>query len=180
MKTSIILCLISICVMSAHAQKYSTVKSSVIFFSDAPIEDITAINKAGVALVDVASKQVAFSIPIAEFTFEKSLMQEHFNEKYMETEKYPKASFQGNFNTLSTTSGVEQSVVANGKLSIHGVTREVSIPGTVRIEADGAMQLKATFMVQLKDYKIAIPKLLWENIAEQVEVKIDFTLQPKS
>ncbi len=180
MKFNIILCLMALCVMQARAQKYSTIKSSVVFFSDAPIEDITADNKSGIALLDVASKQVAFSIPIAEFIFEKALMQEHFNEKYMETEKYPKASFQGTLNNLSMTTHTDQSVVASGKLNIHGVTRDVSIPGTIRVETDGTIKLRSTFVVQLKDYKISIPKLLWENIAEQVEVTIDFTLQPKS
>lgn len=164
---------------TAEAQKYSSVKGSVSFLSDAVIEDIAAENTAALAILDISSRQLAFSVPVTEFQFEKKLMQEHFNEKYMETEKYPKATFQGMLSDFSITGNASQQVMARGKLTIHGVTKDVQIPGTLRADTDGKIKINAAFVVALKDYNIKIPKLLWENIAEEVNVKIDFILQPK-
>src|SRR5688572_14556746 len=81
--------------LSANGQKYSTEQTFVTFFSDAAIEDITAENKKTAGAFNSATGEIAFSVPIKEYQFEKSLMKEHFNEKYMETEKYPKSTFQG-------------------------------------------------------------------------------------
>lgn len=164
---------------TAEAQKYSSLKGSISFLSDAVIEDIAAENTTALAILDISSRQLAFSVSVAEFQFEKKLMQEHFNEKYMETEKYPKATFQGTLSDFSITSNASQQVTAKGKLTIHGVTKEVQISGTLRADTDGKIKINAAFVVALKDYNIKIPKLLWENIAEEVNVKIDFILQPK-
>ena len=174
--------LILLCLLissAAEAQKYNSVKGSITFLSDAVIEDIAAENTAALAILDASSRQLAFSVPIIEFQFEKKLMQEHFNEKYMETEKYPKATFQGVLSDFSVTNTNSQTVTAKGKLTIHGVTKDVQIPGTLLADKNGNVKLQSTFVVALKDYNIKIPKLLWENIAEEVNVKIDFTLQPK-
>ncbi len=174
--------LITLCLLislAAEAQKYNSVKGSITFLSDAVIEDIAAENTAALAILDVSSRQLAFSVPIIEFQFEKKLMQEHFNEKYMETEKYPKATFQGVLSDFLITNANAQAVTAKGKLTIHGVTRDVQIPGTLVADKNGSIKLQSAFVVALKDYNIKIPKLLWENIAEEVNVKIDFTLQPK-
>jgi polyisoprenoid-binding protein YceI len=165
---------------TVNAQKYTTEKSVVTFFSEAPVENIAAENKKSGAMMDLATGQVAFSIPISEFQFEKHLMQEHFNEKYMESEKYPKATFQGTVLNINPNSTGEQRVSAKGKLTIHGVTREVEIPGSLEITADSSINIKSTFRVLLKDYKIKIPQILWQNIAEEIEIKADFTLKPKS
>ncbi|NBW35411.1 MAG: YceI family protein [Cytophagia bacterium] len=175
----VLLLILLLCCSTAQAQKYQTLKGSISFLSDAMIEDIAANNTAAQVLLDASSRQLAFSVPIAEFQFEKKLMQEHFNEKYMETEKFPKATFQGSLSEFSLTNSAMQSVTAKGKLTIHGVTQDVQVPGTLRIQQDGNIVINAVFIVALKDYKIKIPKLLWENIAEEVNVKIDFVLQRK-
>ncbi|GCC50189.1 YceI family protein [Chryseotalea sanaruensis] len=164
---------------TAEAQKYNSTKGSISFLSDALIEDIAAENTAALAILDASSRQLAFSVPVNEFQFEKKLMQAHFNEKYLETEKYPKATFQGSLSDFSMTSKASQQVTAKGKLTIHGVTKDVQIPGTLLIDAKSEIKINAAFVVALKDYNVKIPKLLWENIAEEVNVKIDFTLQPK-
>lgn len=120
---------------------------------------------------------VAFVITIRDFEFEKKLMQEHFNEKYLESEKYPKATFQGVVkNFYPATSGV-QTVTAIGKLTIHGVTREVTISGTLENQ-NNTLQLHSKFVVVLQDYRVEIPQLLWQNIAEQVEVTVSLTMSP--
>jgi polyisoprenoid-binding protein YceI len=171
--------LLAVLVLSASAQKYASQKSLVTFFSDGAIEDITAKNSQSLGIVDVSNSAVAFSIPIGNFEFEKNLMKEHFNEKYMETEKYPKSTFEGKIAGFNPQQKGAQHVKAKGKLSIHGVTKEVELPGTIEVTAENKIQINSTFMVKLKDYKIKIPKLLWQNLAEQVEVKIDFTLLQK-
>jgi polyisoprenoid-binding protein YceI len=166
--------------LAANAQKYMTEKSLISFYSEAPVENISAKNSKSTALLDVATGQVAFSIPIIDFIFPKHLMQEHFNEKYMESEKFPKATFQGQIINLKSDAPGLQNVTAKGKLTIHGVTREVEIPGTFEFTSDSRVLIKSAFKVLLKDYKIKIPQLLWQNIAEEIEVKVDFTLKPKS
>lgn len=159
------------------SQKYSLEKSKVVFFSEAAIENIEATNTKSASIFNVTTSEIVFSIPIAEFEFEKALMKEHFNETYLESEKYPKALFQGKLSGYNSQSSALQSVNGIGKLTIHGVTREVEIPGSVET-IDGKLIAKSKFMIHLKDYKVKIPKLLWQNIAEDVEVTVEFIYKP--
>jgi len=161
----------------AHAQKFTSDKTFVKFFSSAAIEDITAENTKSSSIFNQATGDVVFSIPIKEFEFDKSLMKEHFNEKYMETEQFPKATFQGKISGYQPSVTGEQKATAVGKLTIHGVTQDVQIPGTI-VNANGALTMKAKFKVKLEDYKIKIPQLLWKNIAEEVEVTVEFNYKP--
>lgn len=158
---------------SIQAQKYSAESGMITFFSDATLEDIKAENKKVVSLFNSATGAIAFSVPIVEFQFEKSLMQEHFNEKYLESEKYPKASFQGTIADFKMDAIGEQKVQARGKLTIHGVTNEITVPGTFQ-NKDGKVLMAAKFIVRLEDYKVEIPQLMWQNIAEEVEVSLNF------
>lgn len=160
------------------AQKYNVEKSSVSFFSDAAIEDITAENKKAAGIFNAATGDIVFSIPINEFQFEKSLMQEHFNEKYMQSDKFPKSTFQGKVTGFNPAATGVQEAKANGKLTIHGVTKEVEIPGTIQ-KQNNKFQFKTKFIVKLVDYNIEIPQLLWQNIAEQVEVTGVFLFKPQ-
>jgi polyisoprenoid-binding protein YceI len=164
--------------VSAIAQKYSTETTFVSFFSDAAIEDIKADNKKTAGVFNSATGDIAFSVPIKDYEFEKSLMKEHFNEKYMETEKYPKSTFQGKVSGYDLNATGLQNVTSKGKLTIHGETKEVEIPGTIEKQGEKLL-MKSKFIVKLEDYKIAIPQLLWQNIAEQVEVTVDFTFKPQ-
>jgi hypothetical protein len=160
----------------ASAQKYNTEKTYVSFFSDAAIEDIKAENTKTAGIFNSATGDLAFSVPIKEYQFAKSLMKEHFNEKYMETEKYPKSTFQGTITGYDPNATGTQDVTSKGKLTIHGETKEVEIAGTIEKQGDKLI-MKSKFMVKLEDYKIKIPQLLWQNIAEQVEVTADFTFK---
>jgi len=160
------------------AQKLKTEKTFVSFFSDAAIEDITAENKAAAGIFDPATSEIAFSIPIKEFQFAKSLMQEHFNEKYMDSEKYPKSTFKGKITGFDAKATGTQQVKAAGKLTVHGETKDIDVPGTIEMQGDKLI-MKSKFIVKLEDYKIKIPQLMWQNIAEQVEVTVDFTFSPQ-
>ncbi|MCX7638221.1 MAG: YceI family protein [Cyclobacteriaceae bacterium] len=158
----------------SFSQKYTATEGFISFFSSAPLEEIMAENRKVSSLYNAGTGDIAFSVPINQFQFEKKLMQEHFNEKYMESEKYPRATFSGKIygHTLSGTS--PQQVMAKGKLSIHGVVREVEIPGTIEQRKD-LLVMKSKFRVRLEDYEIKIPRLVWQKIAEEVEVIVDLT-----
>src|SRR5882757_6973606 len=159
--------------LSSKAQKFTAEKTYVKFFSDAAIEDITAENTKSSSIFNETTGDVVFSIPIKEFEFAKSLMKEHFNEKYMETEQFPKSTFSGKISGYQSAVAGEQKATAAGKLTIHGVTQDVQLSGTI-VNANGTITMKAKFMVKLADYKIKIPQLLWKNIAEEVEVTVEF------
>lgn len=162
---------------SAQGQKYTLEKSKVVFFSDGVIEDIKAENTKTSGLLNISTGDVVFAIPIKDFEFEKSLMKEHFNEKYLETEKFPKAIFQGKILNLNRDAVGEQLVNVSGKLTIHGVTNEINQTGTIDFKSNQIIA-KSKFMIILEDYKIKIPQLLWQNIAEQVEVTVEFIYKP--
>ena len=178
MKTILIAFILALCALEMAAQKFVTETTHVSFYSHAAIEDITADNKKATGIFNSETNEIAFSIPINEFQFPKSLMQEHFNEKYMESDKYPKGAFQGKIAGYNKAAAGVQQVKASGKLTIHGVTRDVEIPGTIE-KKDSKLEMKAKFIVKLVDYKIKIPELLWNKVAEQVEVTVDLTFKPQ-
>jgi polyisoprenoid-binding protein YceI len=178
MKRYSIWVLLIVFALHASAQKYVLEKSVVTFFSEAAIENITAKNEKTSSVLNAQTAEVAFSVPIREFQFAKKLMQEHYNEKYMESEKFPKSTFAGKISGFDGAVKGPQQVKANGKLTIHGVTTNVEIPGTAEIQSDKII-LKSKFIVKLADYNIKIPQLMWQNIAEQVEVTVDFTYKPQ-
>ena len=111
----------SLCVLlpmlSFAQQKYTVEKSLVSFFSDGLIEDITALNAKATSIYDASKGDIAFLIKIKDFEFDKKLMQVHFNEKFLESEKYPKSTFIGVVNGYSTAKTGKQNVTATGKLS---------------------------------------------------------------
>ena len=112
-----------------------------------------------------------------DFEFRKSLMKEHFNEKYLESDKFPKSTFQGKITGYSIDKSGAQEVKSSGKLTIHGVTKEIESTGTIEF-INGKAIAKSKFIVLLKDYDIKIPQLLWKNIAESIDVTIDLTYKP--
>jgi hypothetical protein len=158
---------------AGYGQKYIADKGKVTFFSHASIEDIAATNEKSSGIYNVGDGEIVLSIPIKEFEFDKSLMKDQFNEKYMESDKFPKATFQGTLSGFQLTAAGAQQAKAVGKLTIHGVTKDVEITGTAE-SAAGKVTLKSKFIVKLADYKVEIPQLMWKNIAEQVEVTVDF------
>lgn len=172
---TLLFCLAS--AFSSAAQKFISEKSTITFFSKATIEDIAATNEKAMGMLDLATGDIAFTVPVKDFVFKKSLMQEHFNEKYMETEKFPKASFQGKLLGITSDGTGAQAARAQGKLTIHGVTKDVDLPGTFEKKGDRIL-LSAKFIVKLEDYNVKRPQVLWKNIAEAVDVTIDFTLKP--
>jgi hypothetical protein len=161
---------------SIAQEKYYTKSGVIRFESKAPLEDIEAINRSVVCVYDKSSNAIQFSMNIRGFEFKKALMQEHFNENYMESDRFPKAEFKGviigdvkGFGTFD--------VKAKGNLLIHGVTKEVEVPGKLNITED-KVQLNAEFTIAVADYKIIIPALVRDKIAKTVKVSVNASLIP--
>ena len=160
-----------------NAQIYMGKTCEISFFSKGPIEDISAVNKTTKPILNTATGDIAVKITIKGFEFEKKLMQEHFNEKYMESDKFPYTTFTGKINEAVDykKDGVYK-VTVTGKLNIHGVEKERTIEGTVTVKG-GDVLLDSKFNVALKDHNIEIPSIVVQNIAEvvQVSIKSDLT-----
>ena len=155
---------------SSQAQKATEVKLS--FFSEAPFENIYAESSKGVSAIDIGSRLVYFKVSIQSFQFEKKLMQEHFNENYLESEKYPYAEFKGKIEEpFDLTAPGVYAVHVSGKLTIHNVTRDYRVAGEIAVRGD-RLSATAEFPVSIAEHKVKIPRLLVKNIAEVVLVKV--------
>lgn len=161
---------------SVWAQKFETDQSQIKFYSSAPVEDIEAVNTSSKSVIDLSNGAFAFVVPNNKFEFKKKLMQKHFNENYMESEKYPKSTFTGKVQEWGKHEG-EKRVMASGELTIHGVTKNITIPAKLNIQND-RLVVDSTFPVALEEYKIKIPKALFYNIADTVEVTVHFEYKP--
>ncbi len=161
--------------LSLHgiAQKvYKSNAATISFYSHTPIEDIEAKSDKATSVINSVNNQIAFLVTNNSFQFSNSLMQEHFNEKYMESDKYPKSSFSGKINeTITWATDGEYKVTVTGKLTVHGVGQDRTIPATISIK-QGKVSAKSEFLVKTADHKIEIPKLVWEKIAEEIKVNI--------
>jgi hypothetical protein len=165
-------------ITASYCQKYELESGTITFFSSAPMEDIEAINKKPKGLFDLGTSELVLLIPIKEFQFDKKLMQEHFNEKYLESDRYPNGTFSGRLSGLDSTKRAWHRAEAVGKLNIHGVEKLVELVGEVKVE-DNVVRIKSNFKVLLKDHNITIPQLFWRNIAEEVKVTVacDFRIR---
>lgn len=161
----------------AVSQKFISQQGTITFYSDAPVEDIEGINKSPVSLLDFSTGDVVFIVKVKEFNFEKALMQEHFKEKYIEADKFPKSEFKGKFAGFDPNIKGKQEVTATGMLTIHGVTKPVTAKGVME-RKDHLIGLRSQFKVKLEDYKITVPQILWQNIAEEILVTVEFIYRP--
>lgn len=178
-KLFVLACLTLVLGMQTQAQIYSTSTGKVSFFSKTPVEDIEALSSTVVTLLNTKTGDVVMKIANTSFIFPNKLMQEHFNEKYMESELYPNSTFAGKINEIiDYTKDGSYDVTVTGKLNIHGVEQLRTIKGKVIIKA-GTIQLLSDFMVKNADHKIKIPELVMAKIAEELAVKVDVILVPK-
>lgn len=153
-------------------EKYQLANSQVSFFSEAPLENIEANNKDTKGIIDWKTKNFAFRIPIQSFNFKKKLMQEHFNENYMESSKFPNATFKGTIEgDYDLMKNGTYSVTATGELDIHGIKQQRKIVTTIEVK-DKTIKINGKFKVKLADHGIKIPTLVFNKIAEEVEVTV--------
>jgi len=160
--------------ISLQAQKYFTKNGHISFFSKTSMENIKAVNDQVMNVLNVQTGELQFSVLIKSFHFEKALMEEHFNENYLESEKFPKSIFKGNISNLSEvnfTKDGQYPVSVTGSLTLHGVTKPVTSTGKIVVTA-GKISASSLFNIRLADYNISIPKLVKDNIAESVEITV--------
>jgi len=167
--------------VSFAQDRYFTREGSVSFFSATPIENIEANNEKLQSVVDVSTGAFEFAALIKSFEFDKALMEEHFNENYMESNTHPKANFRGNIENIADLKAknypADATAVAKGKMTIHGVEKDVEIPAQLLKDADG-IKVICKFNVNPEDYKIAIPNAVRDKIAKDIEVNVEALLKP--
>ncbi|MBS1511107.1 MAG: YceI family protein [Bacteroidetes bacterium] len=166
---------------NAAAQRFYTKNGSISFYSKTALEDIKADNNQVMALVNTQTGELRFSLLTKGFHFKKALMEEHFNQDYMESSQYPNATFKGSITDLTKVrfdKDGSYNVPVSGELTIHGVTRKVTTTGVITVK-DGKIAGSAKFMVTVADYKISIPKVYTDNIAKTVEVTVTCSFDQK-
>ena len=153
---------------------YALKSGKVNFFAGTPVEDIDATNTKLISYLNIKTGEVVVNMPSNEFVFKSALMQEHFNENYMESEKYPKSEFKGkiiNIKSLDLSKSGEYKLQVEGNFTIHGVTKNKKIDFII-INKEGKIQADSKFQVALADHKIDRPQIVWEKLAENVQVTL--------
>jgi polyisoprenoid-binding protein YceI len=171
----LIILFVFICFTAFTQNKYYTRNGHISFFSAALLENIEAHNRQASCVVDFSTGETVFQVLMRSFEFRKALMQEHFNENYVESAKYPKGSFKGkiqNPESINLKQEGKYNVKISGDMTIHGITKSLSTAGTVEVKA-GKVRLRAVFKLKPEDYKIRIPSVVRQNIAETVEIEVN-------
>jgi hypothetical protein len=178
MRHIFLLLLIASACQTSIAQIYSSKTGDILFHSTSPLEDIDGRNKSVKGILNTNTGDVYFVASITQFEFAKALMKEHFNENYLESEKYPDATYKGKINEkVDYTKDGVYPVTTTGKFKIHGVEKESTEKGSVTVKGKTIL-LHADMKIKVADYNIEIPKLVIQNIAEVVDVKVDIPLIP--
>jgi polyisoprenoid-binding protein YceI len=180
-KKGIIACCFILMAASLMAQdKYFTKSGSIQFVSKGAIETIQASHRSVTCVLDSKTGAVQFAVLMKGFEFKKALMQEHFNENYVESDKYPKAEFRGqivnNGDITYTKDGVYNAHI-KGKLTLHGETKDVEADGKITVKG-GKLLANSDFTILMSDYNISIPKLVKENMSNSVTISVNCTLEP--
>ena len=165
---------------SANAQKYMTKNGFIGFYSKTSMEEIKADNNQVAGVIDAGTGEMVFQVLIKSFHFEKALMEEHFNENYMESEKYPKSTFKGKISNLSSVNFSKNGtyeVTVDGDLTLHNVTNKVNIKGTIEV-ITGGINASSKFLIVPEDYKIEIPSVVREKINKNLEVTVSMKYTP--
>ncbi|MDI1354052.1 MAG: YceI family protein [bacterium] len=174
-----------------HAQIFMAKSgaTSISFFSAAPLENIAGENKGAIIVLKASTGEIQVKITMRNFKFKNALMEEHFNENYMETDKkvevegaatYPNkyGEFRGKINEpIDYGKEGENNVTIAGKMTIHGVTKDVILAGTL-VKKGTELTISSKFKVKVADYNIQVPSMYVKNIAEEVEVTISSILEP--
>lgn len=150
----------------------------ISFFSKSPLENIAAINKKVTIVLKTTTNDLQFGATMLNFKFENKFMEEHFNENYVESDKFPTSTFRGKINeTIDYSKDGEHQVTVKGTMELHGVTKEIEVPGTLAVSGN-TIRLSSKFRIRIADYKIKVPSMYVQNIAEEVDITVDGTLEP--
>lgn len=161
-----------------YANTYSCSNGNIRFFSSMPIENIQAESNKAVCVLNTQTKKVYSKVAMTTFSFPKKLMQEHFNENYIESDKYPYGTLDAVIvEDLNFTADGTYDVTLRGTFEVHGVKQQRDIKGKLTIKNGQPYQAVSSFVVKLADHKIKIPKAVVLNLAEEIKVDVDFIFQ---
>ena len=168
---------------AVFGQKVLTKNGKVHFDATSPNspEKIDATNDKTMSVIDASTGAIEFALLMKAFSFEKALMQEHFNENYVESDKFPKATFKGNITNMSSINlskdGTYPATV-KGQMTLHGETKEVTAPGTITVKGGAITAAKSEFKLLLSDFKVEIPSVVETVISVEETKQIDLSFQP--
>ena len=178
MKKIILVCFGTALSLSVSSQIYVAKTCDISFFSHFTVEDISAHNTVAKPMLNTSTGAVQMRITMTKFDFKSPLMQEHFNENYVESEKFPYALYSGKINEpVDYTKDGDTKVTVTGKFTIHGVEQERTIDGLISIK-NGEITISSTFNIHVADYNIKVPSLYVTTIGEDMETKINAVLIP--
>ena len=180
MKRLFLLALFLNLMFAVNAQKYMTRNGYIGFYSHTPLEDIKADNNQVAGVLDISTGDMVFQVLIKSFHFERALMEEHFNENYMESEKFPKATFKGKITNLSSVNFSKDGsydVTVDGDLTIRDATNKINTKGTIEV-VSGGINAISKFNISPEDYKINIPGVVRDKIAKNLEVTVAIKFTP--
>lgn len=182
MKKPVITTLAVIVTMTCFGQKYFTKNAQVNFDATSPSspERVEGINRTAICVVDTKEGKIQFSVLMKGFAFERALMEEHFNENYVESSKFPKAEFKGEIkdnDDINYSKDGTYTAKVKGKMTMHGETNDVDTDAKILIQ-NGKISATADFSVKLSDYKISIPGLVADKVSKTAKINVSCSLEP--
>ena len=184
MKKSVFSAIALLLVLNLSAQKFFTKDAKINFDATnaSSPEKIAAVNPKGTLVIDAATGKMEAAVLVKGFRFEKALMEEHFNENYMESNKFAKATFSGDVvdfkKNVNLTKDGDYTATVKGKLTMHGITKDVETKGVITVKGGKITASKSSFKAPLADYKIDIPSVVRDKIGNDAKIDISGTLQP--
>lgn len=162
----------------AQAQdQYIERQGEVTFFSYTSVENIKATNNQVLSLLAPKSGEIVVQILMRSFVFEKSLMYEHFNESYIESDLHPKAVFDGDIIDFDPDMQGEQTRIIKGDFTLRGIKKPVEIKATIA-KSNNEYMISGMLNVLIKDYDIKVPPILSPNIAKNIQISFKFQYVP--
>ena len=182
MKNLFVLILMVLITSSGFGQKYFTKNGKINFDATSPSspERVEGVNRSATCVVDTKTGAIQFAILMKGFEFERALMEEHFNENYVESDKFPKSEFKGKIkdvDEIDFSKDGTYKVKVKGDITIHGETKEVETEGKLVVQ-NGKINADAEFTVKLSDFKISIPGLVADKVSKTAKVIVSCSLEP--
>lgn len=171
-----IILLTSVLLVNGQSTRYFTKNGKIFFSASSPLEKIEATNDKATSIIDASTGAIEFAVLMKAFIFEKALMQDHFNENYVESDTYPKATFKGNVTDMKSVDLKKNGtypVKVKGMLTLHGETKEVTTDGTLTVRDGNITEGKSEFNILLEDFKIIIPSVVKDKISKEVKITVD-------
>lgn len=178
-KTILLLLVLMLASTQFYGQRFITKTGHIFFYSEAPLETIEAHNKQVNAALDTKTGDLVFKVLMKSFLFEKALMQEHFNENYVESDKFPNATFKGkvvNLGDINFSKAGKYPAEVEGTLTIHGESQTTKASGEFDVKK-GMINGSTKFTIQIADYNIEIPGAVAGKISEEIEITVDVNLE---